>query len=44
MGGDSIDFHGGDILLGNNKPDFPLRIYDLSAGKMRAIDWPLTTQ
>lgn len=42
MGGDAIDFSGNDILLGNNKPDFPLRIYDCNAGKMRSIDWPLT--
>jgi hypothetical protein len=30
------------VLLGNNKPENPLRIYDMKADKIRPLHWDLT--
>lgn len=42
IGGEAIDFKGNDILLGNNLPSYPLRIYDGNADKVRSVDWKWT--
>lgn len=44
MGGEAIDFRENEVLLGNNKPDNPLRIYDTKADKVRTIHWDLTEE
>jgi hypothetical protein len=44
MGGEAIDFKGNDILLGNNLPHIPLRIYDSVADKVRSLDWKWTVE
>ena len=42
IGGEAIDFKDDEILLGNNKPELPLRIYDRKADKVRHLNWHLT--
>jgi hypothetical protein len=37
IGGEAIDFKGNEILLGNNKPEQPLQIYDTKANKVREV-------
>lgn len=44
MGGEAIDFKGHEVLLGNNKPEHPLRIYDMKAEKLLDIPWMLTSE
>jgi|JI9StandDraft_2_1071091.scaffolds.fasta_scaffold1194980_1 COMPASS component SWD3 len=43
IGGEAIDFKGHQVLLGDNKPEHPLRIYDTKADKMMTIPWTLTS-
>ena len=44
IGGQAIDFRGNEVLLGNNKSQNPLRIYDLKADKVRVVPWMLTSE
>jgi WD40 repeat protein len=44
IGGEAIDIRGDEILLGNNQPQLPLRIYDSKADKVRNVEWPLTNK
>lgn len=44
MGGEAIDFKGHEVLLGNNKPEHPLKIYDMKADKIQDIPWMLTSE
>ena len=42
IGGEAIDFKGNEVLLGNNKPDHQLKIYDMKAQKSTNVPWMLT--
>lgn len=44
MGGEAIDFRGSDILLGSNKPENSLRVYDSKADKIRTLKWDITEE
>lgn len=44
IGGEAIDFKGSEILLGNNKAENQLRIYDTQADKIRSLHWDITEQ
>jgi WD40 repeat protein len=43
IGGEAIDIKENKVLLGSNKPDLPLRVYDLKADKFHSINWPITS-
>ena len=44
MGGQAIDLKNHEMLIGNNKNENQLKIYDIKADDMRVIRWQHYTE